>query len=222
MWRGKEKPIKAQTRFIFNTHLKGTYKSQKLGKGKGFGSAGNLILRGAQVEKVNWVWGQGLKQEEIVESRDPICTILITHSRLGELFFVRVNFVICIWFCVMDFTIDLCLAWNSCIMCSDWEVDWFEVVCITMWYIIWLEWGFWVLLFLGHGQYAGSEDSNVLHCIYRAWLMIQVVWTCLVAIWDWFGYILSICVRVQRQNPASLAQASPSRLSENCKATLLI
>ena len=32
-----------------------------------------------------------------------------------------------------------------------------------------------VLLFLGHGQYVGSEDSNVLHCIYRAWFMIQVV-----------------------------------------------
>ena len=23
-----------------------------------------------------------------------------------------------------------------------------------------------VLLFLGYGQYVGSEDSNVLHCIY--------------------------------------------------------
>jgi len=35
--------LKAQTRFIFNTQLKGTYKSQKLGKGKGFGSAGNCF-----------------------------------------------------------------------------------------------------------------------------------------------------------------------------------
>jgi len=44
-----EEELKAQTRFIFNTHLKGTYKSQNLGKGKGFGSAGNLFSRGARV-----------------------------------------------------------------------------------------------------------------------------------------------------------------------------
>ena len=44
-----EEELKAQTRFIFNTHLKGTYKSQKLGKGKGFGSAGSLLTRGARV-----------------------------------------------------------------------------------------------------------------------------------------------------------------------------
>jgi len=44
-----EEELKAQTRFIFNTHLKGTYKSQKLGKGKGFGSVENWLLRGARV-----------------------------------------------------------------------------------------------------------------------------------------------------------------------------
>jgi len=44
-----EEELKGQIRFIFNTHLKGTYKSQILGKWKGFGSAGNLLLRGARV-----------------------------------------------------------------------------------------------------------------------------------------------------------------------------
>ena len=38
------------------------------------------------------------------ESRLLLFQFLVTNSRLGELFFVRVNYVICIWFCVMDFT----------------------------------------------------------------------------------------------------------------------
>jgi len=40
--------------------------------------------------------GQELKQEEIFESRDPICTILITHSRLGELYFAYVDNLFCV------------------------------------------------------------------------------------------------------------------------------
>jgi len=42
-------------------YLKGTYKSQKLGKGKGFGSVGNWPLRGARVwesELTERFWNQ--------------------------------------------------------------------------------------------------------------------------------------------------------------------
>jgi len=38
-----EEELKAQTRFIFKTSLKGTYKSQILGKRKGFGICGELL-----------------------------------------------------------------------------------------------------------------------------------------------------------------------------------
>jgi len=66
-----------------------------------------------------------------------------------------------------------------------------------------------LLLFLGYGQYVCSEDSNVLHCIYMAWLMIQIDWTCLVAIWDWFGYVSNdLCACTE-------AKSCKSHLSES-------
>jgi len=37
------KPTKPKTNFIFKNPLKGTYKSQNLGKGKGFGICGELL-----------------------------------------------------------------------------------------------------------------------------------------------------------------------------------
>jgi len=36
-------PHKSQSRFIFKTNFKGTYKSKNLGKGKGFGNCGGLL-----------------------------------------------------------------------------------------------------------------------------------------------------------------------------------
>jgi len=38
-----EEKLKAQTRFIFKTYLKGTYKTQGLRKRKGFGNCGELL-----------------------------------------------------------------------------------------------------------------------------------------------------------------------------------
>jgi len=76
------KPTKPKTRFIFKKPLKGTYKSQNLGKGKGFGHCGGLF------ESVRRVVGvQGLDQEGECESRISSSQFLITNSRLGVLRF---------------------------------------------------------------------------------------------------------------------------------------
>ena len=81
--------LKAQFHFIFKTHLKDTFKSQNLGKGKGFGSVVNWYREEHGIERVSWVLGvQGLKQEGDCESRVLSFSILITNSRLGELLLV--------------------------------------------------------------------------------------------------------------------------------------
>jgi len=68
-----------------------TYKSQFLGKGKGFGSVVNWCREEHEIESVSWVLGvQGLKQEGNCKSRVLTFSTLITNSRLGEL-------SLCIW-----------------------------------------------------------------------------------------------------------------------------
>ena len=147
---------------------------------------------------------------------------LITHSRLGELYFAYVNNLLSImilspnWF-LFDWE-------NSYLMCCDWELEYLRLgawLCIgnVLWdegFDISVYWWLYVRMWLSI-----CVKSMVLSatCHYNCIGMIE----CLVVyFWVWFGIILGKSCVSQRGNSASLAQASLSRLSESCRTSFQV